>query len=440
MLQVNNFFGKALLINFRLFNYTYDYNLNESEFLELAKSGNILVVGNFTYKLNKQYLNPKYLVGRGKLLDILDKVKAESADLVIFNYELSAAQQKNLEEFLSCKVLDRTELILHIFADRARTFEGKLQVELATLQHLSTRLVRAWTHLERQRGGVGLRGGPGEQQIEIDRRIIKSRIKLITKKLEKIQQQRKLHRSGRKKSRLLTVSLVGYTNSGKSTLFNRLTKSHVATLNMPFVTLDPTVRAVLIPKVGNVIFIDTVGFIRDLPHHLIAAFKATLEEIVYSDLLLHVIDFSDNESIERKQHVLKVLEQIGGSKVPILEVYNKIDQKLDLIENDDDIAFAQEIEGFPNYYGVKISALYGLGINELIDAISDALCIESLNLRLNLIPSYYNIWSELRKLNAIIKQEIDPSNGQFKLEIKIKKQAWDFLCNKYIDLPKMIIK
>ena len=429
MLHVKNFFCKTLLINIRLFGYTYDYYLNELEFGELAKSGDMSVVASFIYKLNQTSLNPKFLIGQGKLYNILNKVKEEAIDLVIFNYELSASQQKNLEKFLNCKVLDRTELILHIFAKRARTFEGKLQVELATLQHLSTRLVRGWTHLERQRGGVGLRGGPGEQQLEIDRRIIKTRIKSITNKLEKIQQQRHLRRTGRKKSRLLTISLVGYTNSGKSTLFNRLTNANVTTLNMPFATLDLTVRSVLIPKVGRVILTDTVGFIRDLPHHLIAAFKATLEEIVYSDLLLHVIDFSDNESIERRQHVLKVLEQIGASQVPILEVYNKIDQNLDLLE-----------DGFSNYYGVKISALYGLGIDELMNAISNELCLESLNFQLKLIPINVNIRVELKKLDAIKKEEIDPITGQFKLEINIKKQAWEILCNKYVDLPKMIVK
>ncbi|MGI9215036.1 MAG: GTPase HflX, partial [Gammaproteobacteria bacterium] len=396
MLHVKKIFGKALLINIRLFSYAYDYHLNELEFCELAKSGDMLVVASFVYKLNQTYLNPKYLIGQGKLYNILNKVKEEAIDLVIFNYELSASQQKNLEEFLNCKVLDRTELILHIFAKRAKTFEGKLQVELATLQHLSTRLVRVWTHLERQRGGVGLRGGPGEQQLEIDRRIIKNRIKSITKKLEKIQQQRHLHRSGRRKSRLLTVSLVGYTNSGKSTLFNRLTNANVTTLNMPFATLDLTVRSILIPKVGEVILTDTVGFIRDLPHHLIAAFKATLEEIVYSDLLLHVIDFSDNESIERRQHVLKVLEQIGASQVPILEVYNKIDQNLDMLK-----------DGFSNYYGVKVSALYGLGMDELMNAISDALGIESMNFQLKLMPINANIRVEFKKLDAIKKEEID---------------------------------
>lgn len=431
MLQVKNFFGRVLLVNIRLYNYAYDYELNELEFRELAASGGLLVVDTFTYKLNKKSLNPKYLINQGKLINIFNKLQESSVDLVIFNYELSASQQRNLEKFLYCKVVDRTDLILYIFASRARTFEGKLQVELATLSHLSTRLVRAWSHLERQRGGVGLRGGPGEQQLEIDRRIIKSRIKLITKKIEKIKQQRYLHRSSRKKSGIATIALVGYTNSGKSTLFNRLTNASVATLDLPFVTLDPTIRAVRIPKLGDVNLIDTVGFIRDLPHHLIEAFKATLEEIVYSDLLLHVIDCSDNDSIERRQHVLKVLEQIGGLGVPILEVYNKIDQNVSIAWLD---------EGYSNYYGVKVSALYGLGIDELMNAISDTLCPESMNLRLNLISSCSNIRAELKKLGTIQTEEIDPIDGNFKLEINIKKQAWYLLCNKYLDLSKMVVK
>ena len=431
---------QALLIHIKLLHSVYDSAVSAIEFQGLAKSSDIIILDLIICRLNRQSIDAKYLIGKGKLTEISDIVVKNNVSLVIFNYELSASQQKHLEKFLNCKVLDRTELILHIFAKRARTFEGKLQVELARLQHLSTRLVRVWTHLERQKGGVGLRSGPGEQQIEIDRRIIRNKIKNITKSLEKIKKQRKLQRTARKKAMFSTISLVGYTNSGKSTLFNLLTNSKVSTLNMPFVTLDPTLRTMFIPKVGSVILADTVGFIKDLPHHLIDAFKATLESINASDLLLHVIDVSDNDSFERKQDVLNVLEKIGAVDIPILEIYNKIDNNQTIIDLPSINCCLTDIQGFGySGVGVKISALYNLGIEKLIMAISNKLCVELVHCQLKLMPNNANIRIELLKLGAVENETIDQTTGEFKLDVTIQKQCWRVLCNKFIDLPKMIV-
>lgn len=424
---------QALLIHVKLSNSSYDSCSSIEEFQELAKSSDIKIVDLITYNINKQ-IDAKYLISKGKLTNIMSLVSLKQISVVIFNYELSASQQKNLEKFLNCKVLDRTELILYIFAKRARTFEGKLQVELARLKHLSTRLVRVWTHLERQRGGLGLRAGPGEQQIEIDRRIIKRKIKTITKNLEKIKQQRKLYRVCRQKSMSTVISLVGYTNSGKSTLFNVLTNSKVPAINMPFVTLDPTLRSMFIPRVGQVILADTVGFIRDLPHHLIDAFKATLEEINSSDLLLHVIDVSDNNSIDRKRQVLQVLKQIGAIDIPILEVYNKIDLRKSAFDELND-----ELNLDATNWGVQISALHKTGIENLILEISNSMCTELVNCKIKLIPKDANIRVELLNLCAIKNEVMDPITGEFKLDIMIQKQRWDKLCNKFIDLSKMVV-
>ena len=431
--KIRNLPEQALLVHVKLSNSSYDSCASIEEFKELAKSSDIKIVDLITCNINKQ-IDAKYLISKGKLANIMSLVSLQQISLVIFNYELSASQQKNLENFLHCKVLDRTELILYIFAKRARTFEGKLQVELARLKHLSTRLVRVWTHLERQRGGLGLRAGPGEQQIEIDRRIIKRKIKTITKNLEKIKQQRKLYRVCRQKSMSTVISLVGYTNSGKSTLFNVLTNSKVPAINMPFVTLDPTLRSMFIPRVGQVILADTVGFIRDLPHHLIDAFKATLEEINSSDLLLHVIDVSDNNSIDRKRQVLQVLKQIGAIDIPILEVYNKIDLRKSAFDELDD-----ELNLDATNWGVQISALHKTGIENLILEISNSMCTELVNCKIKLIPKDANIRVELLNLCAIKNEVMDPITGEFKLDITIQKQRWDKLCNKFIDLSKMVV-
>lgn len=264
-------------------------------------------------------------VGSGKAEELLDTLNAHEAKLALFNHELSPAQQRNLEKKLECRVVDRTGLILDIFAQRAKSHEGKLQVELAQLEHLSTRLIRGWTHLERQKGGIGMRGGPGETQLELDRRMIRQRVKLLKEKLEKLRQQRGQQRRSRRRSGVVSVSLVGYTNAGKSTLFNRLTQAGAYTADQLFATLDTTSRKLYIPNCGQIVLSDTVGFIRELPHTLVDAFGATLEEAAQADLLLHVVDVASPAREEQVMEVNRVLGEIGAQQVPQILVLNKSD-------------------------------------------------------------------------------------------------------------------
>ena len=267
--------------------------------------------------------DPKLFAGSGKVQEIGEALRAHEADIVIFNHALSPAQQRNLERELQCMVIDRTALILDIFAQRARSHEGKLQVELAQLQHLSTRLVRGWTHLERQKGGIGLRG-PGEKQLETDRRLLGNRVKMLKSRLAQIGKQRKVRRRARERREVLSVSLVGYTNAGKSTLFNALTKAGAFAADQLFATLDTTSRRLFVDG-ENVVLSDTVGFIRDLPHALVAAFEATLEETAEADLLLHVVDSASDDRDAQIQAVNAVLAEIGAAEVPQILVWNKID-------------------------------------------------------------------------------------------------------------------
>lgn len=299
-----------------------------AEFQELAHSAGARVVSVVTG--TRKVPDSKYFIGSGKAEEIRQLVASASVQLVLINHNLSPTQERNLEKLLQCRVLDRTGLILDIFAQRARSFEGKLQVELAFLNHMATRLVRGWTHLERQRGGIGLRGGPGETQLEVDRRLIRSRIKTINKRLEKVRQQREQSRRARSKAEVATVALVGYTNVGKSTLFNLLTGAEVYAANKLFATLDPTLRRVYIDEHTSVILADTVGFIRHLPHQLVEAFRATLEEVSEADLLLHVIDAHDPERNAHMAQVNAVLAEIGAENVPQILVYNKIDLCADI--------------------------------------------------------------------------------------------------------------
>ena len=294
------------------------YIVNEANtFKELVKSAGGDIVDLICGSRNAPHA--KFFVGTGKLDEIADAVNRESAELVIFNHNLSPSQERNLEASLGCRVLDRTGLILDIFAMRARTHEGKLQVELAQLQHLSTRLVRGWTHLERQKGGIGLRG-PGETQLESDRRMVRERIKSIQKRLEKVRKQRDQGRQSRLKSDIPTVSLVGYTNAGKSTLFNRMTEADVYAADQLFATLDTTMRRLEIPEQGPVVLADTVGFISHLPHRLIDAFRATLEEAATASLLLHIVDASEQDRSINIDRVDDVLEEIGAQDLPTLLV------------------------------------------------------------------------------------------------------------------------
>lgn len=293
------------------------------EFEGLVESAGAEIVALVTSSRKRP--DAKFFVGKGKAEEIKQITKMQGAGLIIFNHELSPAQERNIEQLCQCRVLDRTGLILDIFAQRAQTFEGKLQVELAQLEHLKTRLVRGWTHLERQKGGIGLRG-PGETQLETDRRLIGNRVKTIKKRLDKVMCQRAQSRRSRRRAEVPTVSLVGYTNAGKSTLFNTLCDAHVYAADQLFATLDPRLRRVQLPVLGPVILADTVGFIRHLPHELVAAFRATLEETIEADLLLHVIDASDADSMAHKDAVEAVLDQIGADKIQRIEVYNKVDQ------------------------------------------------------------------------------------------------------------------
>lgn len=355
--------------------------------------------------------SPKFFLGKGKVEELGELVRQHEAELVIFNHSLSPAQERNLERELQCRVLDRTGLILDIFAQRARTHEGKLQVELAQLEHMSTRLVRGWTHLERQKGGIGLRG-PGETQLETDRRLLRARIKSILKRLEKVRKQREQGRRARKRSEVPTISLVGYTNAGKSTLFNRLTTASVYAADQLFATLDPTLRKIELADVGPAILADTVGFIRHLPHKLVEAFRATLQETTEAGLLLHVIDSYDEERLGHIEQVEAVLEEIGADEVPVLQVYNKIDQLPDAeprIDRDED--------GVP--WRVWVSASTGEGVDLLLAAVSERLGEEMFHQTLTLSPSQGSLRSQLYAQGAVVAEAVDET-GQLQLEVRLQ--------------------
>jgi len=300
--------------------------------------------------------------GKGKVQEVLAEVAASEADLVIFNHELSPAQQRNLERALQCRVVDRTSLILDIFAQRAKSAEGKLQVELAQLDHLATRLVRGWTHLERQKGGIGLRG-PGETQLETDRRLLGKRVKSLKERLVKLERQRSVQRKARSRSEVLNVSLVGYTNAGKSTLFNALTHAEAYAANQLFATLDTTSRKLWLAEAGNIVISDTVGFIRDLPHELVAAFHATLEATAQADLLLHVVDSATPARNEQIAEVEKVLTEIGANEVPQLIVLNKQDLT--------GLPPAVERDEYDRIVRVRVSAKCGDGLPLLREALAE---------------------------------------------------------------------
>lgn len=333
------------------------------EFQELARSAGAEAVG--FVNVARHQPSAKFLIGSGKVEELHDLVKDGEAELVIFNHTLTPSQERNLERALECRVLDRTGLILDIFAQRARTHEGKLQVELAQLEHMSTRLVRGWTHLERQKGGIGLRG-PGETQLETDRRLLRVRIRQIKQRLEKVRGQRYQARRGRRRADIPSVSLVGYTNAGKSTLFNALTESDVYAANQLFATLDPTLRRLELDDVGPVVLADTVGFIRHLPHKLVESFRATLEESSNADLLLHVIDAHEPERDQQIEQVLAVLGEIGANELPMLEVYNKVD----LMEGIEP-QIQRDADGKPQR--VWVSARDGLGLDLVRQAIAELL-------------------------------------------------------------------
>ena len=371
------------------------------ELKELAKSAGTDPVYVVTGSRKKP--DPKYFVGKGKLDELKSIVESYEADIVLFNHPLSPSQERNLEGFLGVRVVDRNGLILDIFAQRAQTFEGKLQVELAQLQHLSTRLVRGWTHLERQKGGIGLRG-PGETQLETDRRLLGLRIKQIQQRLDKVDKQRHQGRSKRKKAEVPSVSLVGYTNAGKSTLFNKLTGADIYVADQLFATLDPTLRNCKLPNSSEIVLADTVGFIRHLPHELVAAFKSTLQEASEADLLLHVIDASSDDRAETIYQVNQVLEDIKANEVRQLEVFNKIDLLADIqprVERDD----------VGNPVRVWLSAETGAGIDLLYQALAEIFSNTKIKRKFHLQPDQGDIRAKLFACAKIISEKNDDFGG-----------------------------
>ncbi|MDH1279646.1 GTPase HflX [Pseudomonas chengduensis] len=367
------------------------------EFQELAMSAGADMVAFFSVPSSR--LTAKFLIGSGKVEELRDHVKAAEADLVIFNHTLTPSQERNLERAFECRVLDRTGLILDIFAQRARTHEGKLQVELAQLDHMSTRLVRGWTHLERQKGGIGLRG-PGETQLETDRRLLRVRIRQIKQKLDKVRSQREQARRGRRRADIPSVSLVGYTNAGKSTLFNALTTSEVYAADQLFATLDPTLRRLQLDDLGPVVLADTVGFIRHLPHKLVEAFRATLEESSNSDLLLHVIDAHEPERMAQIEQVQNVLKEIGAHELPMLEVYNKLDL-LDGVEPQ----IQRDADGKP--LRVWLSAREGRGLELLRQAVAELLGEDLFVATLQLPQRLGRLRAQFFALGAVQSEEHD---------------------------------
>lgn len=369
-------------------------------------------------KSSRRAPDPRLFIGRGKTDEIKAVIAAEEAELVIFNHSLSPSQERNLEREFKCRVIDRTGLILDIFAQRARTFEGKLQVELAQLRHLSTRLVRGWTHLERQKGGIGLRG-PGETQLETDRRLLGKRITQLKLRLDKVAAQRHQSRKARSKAQVPTVSLVGYTNAGKSTLFNWLTQSGVYAADQLFATLDPTLRRLALPGEGAVVLADTVGFISHLPHELVAAFRSTLQETSSAGLLLHVIDAESPQRADCVAEVNDVLQQIGADEVPQIEIYNKIDLLdgvLPHIDRQEDGAIRR----------IWLSAATGEGVDLLVEALAEFFHQEHVRRSLRLEATDGRLRARLFELGKVFSDEATDEGGWI-MDVELPRRQYDRL-------------
>ena len=382
------------------------------EFIELVRSAG----GDPAAVVRGSRRSPtaKYFVGKGKLEEIASEVERVEAELVVFNHALSPSQERNLEAFLKCRVIARTGLILDIFAQRARTHEGKLQVELAQLKHISTRLIRGWTHLERQKGGIGLRG-PGETQLETDRRLLRARVSTIESRLDKVRQQRAQNRRARQRAEVPLVSLVGYTNAGKSTLFNAWSESGVYVADQLFATLDPTLARVEIEGLGGVIIADTVGFIADLPHSLVEAFRATLEETLNASLLIHVIDVAADDREFLKTEVELVLDEIGAGDIPQLIVFNKID----LLEREP--RMTRDSEGRPD--SVSVSAKTGAGLHLLRDAIGERLAGNFFKGCVELTPAHGKLRAALYAMGAVKSEDWLEAGGS-ELDIHLPESDW----------------
>jgi len=402
--------SKAMLVFIR--NKTSDLATHE-EVEELARSAGMAVVG--LIESARRDPHPKTMVGSGKVDEIKVAAEAAGANLVLFSEDLSSTQERNLEGALDLRVLGRTGLILEIFAQRARTHEGKLQVELAQLEHSASRLVRGWTHLDRQRGGAGAGlGGAGETQLEADQRLLAARNKKIKERLERVQRQRHQSRRARARSETATVALAGYTNAGKSTLFNRLTQSAVHAADQLFATLDPTLRQISLPLTGKAVISDTVGFIRALPHGLVESFKATLEEVTEATLILHVVDASAGEKQERMDAVNGVLSEIGAREVPQLLVLNKSD-----IQGVTGPLVRRDAAGKP--YSVQVSSLTGVGLPELLSCIDELISDDVVTTVLTLKPEQGMIRAKCFELAAVIEEVMD-ENGSIAMHLRIEKK------------------
>ena len=374
------------------------HSFDAGEFRDLARSAEVDVALEIVAKRRARH--PRLLVGEGKAKQVRAAVEGHSADLVLVNEELAPGQQRNLERVVGCRVMTRTELILNIFAERARTFEGKLQVELAQLEHARTRLVRGWTHLDRQKGGIGLRGG-GETQIELDKRMLTGRIRKLQSRLERLAGRRARSRRRRGRTGTATVSLVGYTNAGKSSLFNALTAAQTVAEDRLFATLDPTMRRLEVPGAGEVMLADTVGFVSRLPHALIDAFKATLEEVIEADLLVHVVDASAQDAQWRRREVERVLKEIGAEAVPVVTALNKCD----LVDSPRRGAPVRGVDTT-----VEVSAKTGAGLDRLVEAIGAAHGVRApVSLALPLSAGRARAW--LYERGAVLGEEVTEDGG-----------------------------
>jgi GTP-binding protein HflX len=386
------------------------------EFIALARSAGAQVLEVIT--ATRKVAEPRFFLGTGKVAELKQRIAAIGADLVVVDHALSPGQERNLEKELECRVLDRSGLILDIFAQRARTFEGKLQVELAQLQHMATRLVRGWTHLERQKGGIGLRG-PGETQLETDRRLIGRRIKTLNDRLDKVLVQRETTRQERKRGAVPTVALVGYTNAGKSTLFNRLTSAGAYAADQLFATLDPTVRRLHLAPGLEVALADTVGFVRDLPHELVAAFRSTLQEAREADLLLHVIDAADPDRSDRIAQVNEVLESIGAQSLPQVAVFNKIDRSGETPH--------VELDADGRVDRLWLSAHTGEGVDLLLDALHSQLGADLHHCLITLPPQAGRARARLFEAGAVLAQrQLD--DGSIELEVSLRRRELERIC------------